>query len=125
MSVLAEGYERRKPYLKAFAALGDAVHPAALRRLFEMWPEARVHVQHAYVWRGKPFTSERIQVRQTLVRIEAQDFEPNERTWKRVTRTAMCSPDDQYDRKYGIALAFRRALHEVSNRYKRLENPEG
>lgn len=102
--------------------LGKAVHPDALSRLLEVWPEAQVEVRHDRVWRGIPFTGKRVQLRRTTVEVWEgeknpiplpEDQRPNHR---HVTREAVCHSGDQFRRRDGIRVAFDRCLREVVNR---------
>lgn len=84
--------------------VGKAVHPMALDRLMELWPEAFVEVRQ-YPNRG-----------QTVVRI--YNHRPprdgsGDRTLEEAAREAACHPDDQFSRRRGITLAFGRALRLV------------
>lgn len=90
---------------RAQRVLGKAVHPAAIDRLYELWPEAQVYVQHEpnsgppAKAAGKRYTIV------SIVRTSAGLVE--------VKGEAICAQDDQWNRKRGIELAFRRALDEV------------
>jgi len=85
--------------------LGKAVHPAAVDRLFAVWPEAIVEVTHS------PATME---PRFTVVSIK-RDAEAA-KTDGHVTREATCSSLDQFDRRAGIRIAFDRCLREAVRR---------
>lgn len=102
--------------------LGKAVHPDALTRLLELWPEAQVEVRHDRTWRGVLFTGKRVQLRRTTVEIWEgeknpiplpEDQRPNHR---HVTREAVCHSGDTFQRREGIRIAFERCLREVTNR---------
>jgi hypothetical protein len=102
-----ESYERvRRP-------LGYAVHPDAINRLLELWPDARVLVSHGYerqILPGPTLPGFRGQ-RATRVVIRESDDE-NSR-W--IGGEALCSPEDQFSRRRGIEIAFRRALRGLSS----------
>ena len=80
------------------AALGKAVHLAAVARLHELWPEASIGVEHFIEdhWRITRVTIRRDDSASGYVRGES-----------------ICHPDDRYERKFGIEQAFRRALDMV------------
>lgn len=97
--------------------LGKAVHPAAIERLFDVWPEAQVEVWHDWVWRTDPFTQERRQTRRTVVEIWEGERNPvNPSHTRRVQREALVHPDDNFERKTGIRVAFDRCLREAVRR---------
>lgn len=103
------------PRERAERVLGKAVHPQALDRLFEIWPEAIVTVKHDEVPRGVgPDFGARLWLRRTVVDILQR--KGAEKTTGHVARNAYCHSSDQFNRKTGINLAFRRALREVVNR---------
>lgn len=94
--------------------LGKAVHPDALARLHELFPEAHVSVQHESYVRELPHGEMRMgrrcypnPERETHVLIELGDGYPP------IMGTAFCHPLDNFDRRKGIQLAFRRALDAV------------
>lgn len=92
------------PRQLAARVLGAAVHPFAVNRLYELWPQAHVMVHH-YPEAG-----------QTVVRI--YDRRPADTLGENVgiqdvAREAACSDEDQFSRKMGIRLAFGRALKAV------------
>lgn len=100
-----------KPHIeKNRRILGKAVHPNALRRLHELWPNAVVRVLH-----GEEFPG---QVRGTTVRIYERPGVPG----GPVYGVAICHPNDQWDRRRGIELAFRRALAQVRECAQEAEN---
>jgi hypothetical protein len=80
--------------------LGKAVHAGALMRLHELWPEAHVFLQH----HGTGMR--RRQNTRVVIRASA-DSPFGVEGW------AFCAPGDQFDRRRGIELAFRRALAKV------------
>jgi hypothetical protein len=99
---------RTKARIRAEKALGKAVHPRALDRLFEIWPAAHVRVRHGKILNMKwTRVSIRVSARASMGGFSA---------------TADCAPGDQWNRQFGIALAFRRALKKVSRFEK--EHPE-
>lgn len=96
------------PRERAERVLGKAVHPRALDRLFELWPEAEAQVRHGtfeHQSRRKHWTEVTLHKPQP-VRADV------------VSRRAYVHSDDQRDRRKGIDIAFRRALREVSRRCK-------
>lgn len=98
--VVSTGSRETLAYRKASRALGKAVHPEALNRLFELCPTAFVKVVHRHYLPGAD--------RWTEVRIY-----PNPDGGVPVQASAIPHPNDQYNRRYGIDLAFRRALRKV------------
>jgi hypothetical protein len=93
---------------RARRVLGKAVHPDAVSRLFELWPQARVFVKHTImeltpeeVFKGG---TRRIA---TMVWIVKYPDDPDS---PRVMGIAIKHPNDHWDRRRGIELAFRRAL---------------
>lgn len=80
-------------------ALGLAGHPQAIERLLELWPSAHVWVTYA-VHGGR---------RVTLVGIA-----PSQATTPMFFGRAYCSPPDQFSRRRGREIAFRRALVRLS-----------
>lgn len=101
--------------------LGKAVHPAAIERLFEVWPKAQVEVRHSYFMGSRP-SGRRVELRRTVVEIWEGEKNPillpavypiNHR---HVTRSAVCHPEDTFDRRVGIRLAFDRCLREAVRR---------
>lgn len=89
--------------------LGKAVHPLALNRLYELWPEAHVQVSHVTSQLGGP--------QWTSVWIW-QRYGESKPAGECIVRHANVHPHDQRNRRYGISPAFRRALREVSRRHK-------
>lgn len=96
--------------------LGKAVHPAALVRLHELYPNARVSVRHFADAIELPKGSMRFGNRyyrepehETIVYIDVTG-EGRPGTGDKVYGSATCHPLDNYDRRKGIALAFTRAL---------------
>jgi hypothetical protein len=92
---------------RAAKVLGKAVHPNALKRLFELWPEAEVHVSHFHDATGD-MTAVDIYSHTWDQMTDARDHFP-----KTATGNAFCAPEDQFNKRYGIQLAFRRALDDV------------
>ena len=108
---------------RADCILGKAVHRAAHARLFELWPLAIVnvshHTEHAIIRGARldtPRSDERNHRQITVVRIENPD------EGYVVYGMAECAPGDQWDRKKGIDLAFRRALDKVRTRVRYIEH---
>lgn len=104
----AANYERNR------RTLGKAVHPAALARLHELWPEARVKVSYHHAWLS-PADQRKfggVSRKLTVVCIE-RGVTVNGVLPPRVYGTATKHPHDRDDRRYGIELAFRRALWAV------------
>lgn len=85
---------------KAKSALGKAVHPAALNRLFELYPEAIVRVRHNVTWHHG---------RQTVVYIQ---WKPDNELCTKYGAVT-CHSDDQYVKRVGIDKAFRQALKKL------------
>lgn len=102
--------------------LGKAVHPEAINRLFEVWPEAQVEVRHDRTWRGIPFTGKRVQLRRTTVEVWEGEKNPiplpkdQAANYRHITREAVCHPDDTFRRSDGIRIAFDRCLREAVRR---------
>lgn len=82
--------------------LGKAVHPAALARLHELWPDAVVRVKRDVNEHGN---------RRTTVFITPEDGRYTERG------VVSCDSGDTYNRAYGIREAFRRALVAARKRW--------
>lgn len=108
-------------------ALGRAVHPAALDRLHELFPDATVTVEHviyrvplapdAPVRMGGP-RDRRQHATRVWIDLEG-DWQPNQgvsRPSSSIYADASCHPDDNFDRRKGIELAFRRALDVARQR---------
>lgn len=85
--------------------VGEGVKPRAVERLLQLWPDARVKVSHS-----KPITSR--MGRWTEVVITESD-DPEARC---VAAVAACHPNDNYERRRGISIAFLRALKAVKNK---------
>lgn len=97
---------------RAEKVLGKGVHPAAVERLFELWPEAEVGVRH-FAQRG----DDGIPLRTT--RVEIWNKPMRSPGAYPVTAYASCRTDtDQWNRRFGIDLAFRRALRSVKTAYR-------
>lgn len=93
--------------------LGKGVHPAAIMRLHELWPDAVVRVGHGYDYAlSHPDRPTMEVVRVTWVRIFERPGAPG----GPVLGESRCREDDAYRRDYGIDLAFRRALRKVRER---------
>jgi hypothetical protein len=96
-------------YRRAGRVLGHAGHPRAINRLVELWPQARVLVAHGYEAQIIPLPSPFRGRRATRVVIREDDAE--DARW--VGGEALCSPSDQFCRRRGIEIAFRRALRRL------------
>jgi hypothetical protein len=94
---------------RAELVLGNAVHPAALDRLFELWPTAHVVVRHSLQFNdGVPIK---------VTHIEVWDRPPGEAGPYPELGIAKCRLDvDSWERRRGIGLAFKRALLRVKSR---------
>lgn len=82
--------------------LGTAVHTKALQRLFELWPEADVQVTYG-----------RYDGRRTTTVIILHHPGAYAAFGNVVRGKAHCDPSDQFVRRVGIDLAFRRALRKI------------
>jgi hypothetical protein len=97
--------------------LGRAVHPKAIDRLLELWPEAYVEVTH-YSARhdGVPLRCTRVHIWSGPSPTRTNSERPTGS--ERRTGTARCRLDcDVWDRRRGIDLAFRRALKKVKGQW--------
>lgn len=93
------------PRQMAEKVLGKGPHPAAIRRLFELWPEARVSIR--YTDRRYDGVDSKV----TTVVIAASPTTP---ATEAVYAEARCRLDcDTWNRRHGIRLAFNRALKLV------------
>lgn len=99
--------------------LGKAVHPAALKRLHELFPLAHVHIRHAEYPVELPYGTQRMDSRhyaqpehETYVIIDLTG-EGRPGTGDKAIGLATCHPLDNFDRRKGIKLAFRRALEQA------------
>lgn len=88
--------------IRAGKVLGKAVHPDALNRLFELWPEAVVKVRRDVNEVGN---------RRTTVFITPEFGRYTE------SGSVSCDSGDQFTRAYGIREAFRRALVAARSRW--------
>lgn len=112
--------------------LGRAVHPAALRRLHELFPKATVTVEHV-VYRV-PLAEG------TLMKMDGPRDRAQHSTrvwidldgdWQRncgrmrpahaIYADSTCHPDDRYERREGISIAFGRALNIARKSHQRRE----
>lgn len=114
---------------KAAHTLGCAVHRGALERLYELFPEATVTVEHETM--RVPLASD-TPIRMDGPRDRAQhstrvwidlegDWQPGcgrRRPGHAIFADAVCHPDDNFDRRKGIELAFRRALEHARFSYR-------
>lgn len=101
---------------KAGHVLGKAVHPAALDRLYEIWPNAFVEVLHERIaddtkpWRmDQSIPTKRV----TEVVIYATGFHEGLPMPEARTGRAVCHPNDNFERRQGIKMAFDRAFKQV------------
>lgn len=109
------------PRERAEARLGKAADPRALDRLFELWPGARVEVRHKTVYRGVPFSADRIPLRCTTVEVWEGEKNDEPGSWadvnfRHVLREAVCHSGDRFVRRTGVELAFRKCLQAVRER---------
>lgn len=93
---------------RAEQVLGKGVHPAAVERLFEVWPEAQVAVAHERELRAHSYTYVEVWIGNKSARDKPHGLH--------VTRNAKCHPDDQFNRRTGVRIAFDRCLREVVRR---------
>lgn len=102
-----DAFIARCEYLRK--VLGKAVHPLAIGRLVEVWPEATIEVSyHDTRYDG-------VNLRVTRMRVyPAAGEDPLRRP--SVQRDARCHSDDQFERRVGIRIAFDRCLREVVRR---------
>lgn len=84
--------------------LGAGVHPRAIGRLAELWPDAYLEVHHAPAGMVPRFT---------VVKVWATKQDHDEDLAAPVSAAATCSRWDQFDRRAGIAIAFKRVLLKV------------
>lgn len=108
--------------------LGKAVHPAALARLHELFPSARVNVEHEATPVELPHGTQKMSRRfyqrpshETRVFI---DLDGDKRPGGTIFGTATCHHEDNFDRRKGIELAFRRALDIARRNYQRRQIAE-
>lgn len=99
-------------YKLARKALGNAVHESALRRLFDLWPDAVVDVSHADGSReGVPSRVTRVWIRYND---DVSIASMPERTVYALGEARCRLDQDNWLRQRGIKLAFNRALKRVS-----------
>jgi hypothetical protein len=94
--------------------LGRAVHPQAIGRLVEVWPEAEVQVRHDTMVIYPHVPLRRIESPRTTVEIWQGEKSPEGR--QHVIREARCYVEDTYDKRVGIRVAFDRCLREIVRR---------
>lgn len=95
-----------KPLHLADRVLGNAVHPNALDRLFEIWPDAHVEVQHDPPntrGRGTRITIYAFDPATASAGVPPAQVKGAVTTWHR----------DQFVRKVGTRTAFQRALKKL------------
>lgn len=97
-------------FVRSRDVLGYIVHERALERLHELWPLAAVRIQHT--------DGARDGVRSKVTRVQIVPSQ-DRRDWSTASvpmalGEARCRLDeDDWDRRRGIDLAFRRALEHV------------
>jgi len=113
----AEDHSRR--------VLGAAVHPGAIRRLHELFPDAFVKVRHETNKIELPHGSRKMSnmyyaqpEHETYVYI---DLDGDRRSGGTIWAKAVCHPLDNFDRRKGIELAFRRALDIARKNHQQRE----
>jgi hypothetical protein len=123
MSISSFQAERRNRRI-----LGKAVHPAALSRLHELFPDAIVKVRHEATPIELPVDTRRIgkhyyrePSHETFVYI---DLDGDKRPGGTIFGTAICHHEDNFDRRKGIELAFRRALDIARRNYRQRRQDE-
>lgn len=122
----------RTPRQMSELALGKAVHPAAIARLYEIFPEAKVEVTHgdsphpqlpdglqpgdrAAV---KRFSEKAPRYRWTTVTVFTPDGDV-------LANTASFYPPVQFSRRRGVSFAFRGLLKDISERTNEAERAMG
>lgn len=112
-----------KARIRNRAVLGRAVHAGALNRLHELFPNARVNVEHEATPVELPYGTQRISRRfyrrpshATRVFI---DLDGDKRPGGTIFGLATCHHEDNFDKRKGIELAFRRALDIARRNYAR------
>lgn len=99
--------------------LGKGAHPRAINRLVELWPEAHVIVSH----RSRRYDGEDRRDTTVWVFEHKPSAAQAENPWlivdpgmNRVVGRAECMLRfDHWNRRFGISLAFRRALRRVAD----------
>lgn len=91
--------------------LGKAPHPRAINRMVQIWPKAYVNVEHG--------TTRHDGTDYRYTRVFIYEFDPKTDddatpTPRLIQGLARCHPSDQFCRRKGIELAFRRALRNLS-----------
>jgi len=127
-------YQRSRKVLGR-AVHPSAVHPNAVQRLHELFPKATITVEHT-VYRvplaaDTPLKLDGPRDREqhaTRVWIDLEgDWEPNcgkPRPSSAIFADATCHPDDRFDRRKGIELAFKRALDMARRNYRAARQAE-
>lgn len=85
--------------------VGPGVHPRAIGRLVEVWPEAVVEVKHSPAAMSPRFTV-----------VDVVKSPDHRKTEGHVSRAATCSREDQFVKATGIVVAFDRCLREAVRR---------
>ena len=99
--------------------LGGAVHRKAIDRLFELWPEASIHVARYTA------SNDGVPLKVTVVEVYRFNPEDNREGMATVYGRARCRLDtDTFNRHYGLDLAFRRALREAKRAARKIEAAE-
>jgi hypothetical protein len=110
---------------KSERALGKAVHPAAIQRLYEIFPDAEVQVLHGssphpllpdgVTWGDldvrpvRRFSEEEPRYRWTTVTVSTPDGDV-------LANTVSFYPPVQFSRRRGVSFAFRRLLKDICER---------
>lgn len=91
--------------------VGKAVHPGALDRLFELYPDVKIDVRHdvELYYTGRHMDDLSQDARRTT-RVTFWLTGRRGSTERYVFADAKCHPNDNWDRRAGIKLAFDRAL---------------
>lgn len=97
--------------------LGKAVHPGALARLHELYPDVRVYVRHITHDHPDAQWYKFDDVRRPQVHTTQVWLRFSEREGDYLYAQAKQHPNDNWDRKFGIRLAFDRALASARKRH--------
>lgn len=107
--------------------LGRAIHPQALARVHDFWPDAYITVRHTYERLPDDREPQRMDSTPTLTRqITTVTIRPRKGDALYISGTAECHPHDQWVRRDGVRLAFNRALERLrkSERQRNWENAQ-
>lgn len=103
--------------------VGKAVHPAALDRLFELYPDVKIDVRHehdALRDSRRPFRpDDHHRVYRVITRVTFWLDGERRASARYVWAKATCHPYDNWDRRAGIKLAFDRALAAARHTHQR------